>query len=151
MDNLSNKPLYNSNRPVCLYFFRKFPSCMLILNSYLFGTLEYFYSKLTSAQTAAKFVHPKQYYEHLKRPAQTRYLGRKHMGWFLADMFAHKVIFRTKGLILIYIISLNLKCISSKKFERQICHLTGYQTQFPVAEHKPSIYGTWNIHMYSFG
>ena len=54
---LRKKPVNNNNGVCTLIIFLY--SCMLTWNSSLFGTLECFYAKLTAAQNAAKFVHPK--------------------------------------------------------------------------------------------
>ena len=60
---LRKKPVNNNNgacmfNQVCTLIIFLY-SCMLTWNSSLFGTLECFYAKLTAAQNAAKFVHPK--------------------------------------------------------------------------------------------
>ena len=58
------------------------------------------------ASQRLKVIRPK-YYEHLKKPGWHSHLGRKKMGWFLADQLVHQEKTKILNNIVIYIVEVS--------------------------------------------
>ena len=75
------------------------------------------------------------------------------MGWFLADLLAHEVIFETKVYTNLYYKSKFFKSIynafSTKNLERQIYHFTGLPSPISCARNISQVFMVLGI--YNFG